>query len=117
MILRELDGRNSSGELVTIWWCPETDVVSLTVHRDMPDGCELVTASIPEVPHDRVGEAFDHPYAFAAHSGAITLPERSSTYATTEDDYDADADENWPEDGGADYDGGTTTLNPGSEDA
>lgn len=74
--MRELDQRNSSGEIVTLWWNETTDVVSLTVHRVMSDGSDLVTADIPNVPRDCCRDAFEHPYSYAHHGGSVTLPER-----------------------------------------
>lgn len=83
-MIRELDQRNSSGDIVTLYWNPVTDIVFLTVHRDLGDGVELVTASVPEIAHANAADAFKHPYFYAGHSGSITLPARTSTYADFE---------------------------------
>lgn len=84
----ELDERTVAGETIRLEWDGNA-TVSLTVHRMVPDldgtMIRLVTATVPDIPHDKAWDAFQHPYAYAAHSGSITLPDRASTYIDEDD--------------------------------
>lgn len=83
-MIRELNQREAHGETVTLNWDSETDAVSVQVHRLLPDGCELVTATCDIAP-ENARDAFEHPYSYAHHCGSVTLPSRLSEYDESEE--------------------------------
>jgi hypothetical protein len=64
---RELDHRNSNGIDVTLSWCPDQDLLFVTVLDDAGDSFELVVEA-----HEAL-EVFHHPYAYAAYCGRVLL--------------------------------------------
>jgi hypothetical protein len=85
-VIRELAQRNASGEIVTLRWCDATDKLSVTVHRDHEFGVEFVTAECENIAPELALDAFQHPYAYAWHSGSVTLPARTSIYTDDSED-------------------------------
>ena len=64
---RELDHRNSNGIDVTLSWCPDEDLLYVTVLDEAGDSFELVVEA-----HEAL-EVFHHPYAYAAYRGTVLL--------------------------------------------
>jgi hypothetical protein len=64
---RELDHRSSNGIDVTLSWCPDQDLLFVTVLDDAGDSFELVVEA-----HEAL-EVFHHPYAYAAYRGTMLL--------------------------------------------
>ncbi|MGH3136251.1 MAG: hypothetical protein ACRDPV_07145 [Gaiellaceae bacterium] len=64
---RELDHRNSNGIDVTLSWCPDEDLLIVTVLDDAGDSFELVVEA-----HEAI-EVSHHPYAYAAFRGRVLL--------------------------------------------
>jgi hypothetical protein len=58
---RELDHRHTNGIDVTLSWSPADDRLYVTVVDDAGDAFELVVGA-----HEAL-DAFQHPYAYAAH--------------------------------------------------
>jgi len=64
---RELDHRNSNGIDVTLSWCPDRDLLYVTVLDEAGDSFELVVEA-----HEAL-DAFHHPFAYAAYRGTMLL--------------------------------------------
>ncbi len=62
---RELAHRSSNGIDVYLLWCPADDALAVVVIDGSADSFELVVAA-----HEAL-DAFDHPYAYAAHRGLM----------------------------------------------
>lgn len=58
---RELDHRHTNGIDVTLSWSPSDGRLYVTVLDDAGDAFELIVEA-----HEAL-DAFDHPYAYAAH--------------------------------------------------
>jgi hypothetical protein len=66
-VRRELAHRHANGIDVTLSWSPADDVLLVTVVDESGDDFELVVEA-----HEAL-DAFEHPYAYAAHRGMFLL--------------------------------------------